>query len=196
MWGKLCTLISKASNTVHPALTKCGFSTLRGISLLSPLFQVLVYFLTNFKAYNAALIAGSSQEDTGDILAYAMKLIIIPLLSRSYELQQHEVVGATAVATMVNDMFDPIEEVQGKQPTGCYNTWSMTCLTPLKKCKVNNTQAAVAVRPHQELPCQPICLFILDWERIWCGKTDHFLVFFKVSDNLVFQVSNNGVRKS
>lgn len=85
-----------------------------------------MYFLTNFKAYNAALIADSSREDTGDILAYAMKLIIIPLLSRSFELQQHEVVGEAAVATMVNDMFDPIEEVQGKQHACCHHSLSHT----------------------------------------------------------------------
>lgn len=83
------------------------------ISLLFAVLQVLVYFLTNFKSYNAALMDGSSREETGDTLAYAMKLIIIPLLSRSFELRQHEVVGEAAVETMVKDMFDPIEEVQG-----------------------------------------------------------------------------------
>lgn len=84
--------------------------------LLSAWLQVLVYFLTNFKAYNAALMDGSSREETGDTLAYAMKLIIIPLLSRSFELRQHEVVGESAVETMVKDMFDPIEDVQGTAP--------------------------------------------------------------------------------
>ena len=72
-----------------------------------------MYFLTNFKAYNAALMDGTSRDETGDTLAYAMKLIIIPLLSRSFELRQHEVVGQAAVETMVKDMFDPIEDVQG-----------------------------------------------------------------------------------
>ena len=60
---------------------------------------------------------GSSQDETGDTLAYAMKLIIIPLLSRSFELRQHEVVGEAAVETMVKDMFDPIEDVQGTSPS-------------------------------------------------------------------------------
>ena len=59
---------------------------------------------------------GTSRDETGDTLAYAMKLIIIPLLSRSFELRQHEVVGEAAVETMVKDMFDPIEDVQGMGP--------------------------------------------------------------------------------
>ena len=58
---------------------------------------------------------GTSREEVGDQLAYAMKLIIIPLLSRSFELRQHEVVSEAAVESMVKDMFDPSEEVQGKK---------------------------------------------------------------------------------
>lgn len=77
------------------------------------LLQVLIHFLSSFKAYNTALLEGSSKEETGDQLAHAMKLIIIPLLTRSYELRQHEVVGEATVESMVKDMFDPIEEVQG-----------------------------------------------------------------------------------
>lgn len=97
--------------------------------------QVLVHFLTSFKAYNAALMEGTSREETGDQLAYAMKLIIIPLLSRSFELRQHEVVGEAAVQSMVKDMFDPIEEVQGMLPCACLALCARTlgsgCVKPM-----------------------------------------------------------------
>lgn len=76
--------------------------------------QVVAHFLASFKAYNAALVENTSREETGDQLAYAMKLIIIPLLTRSFELKQYEIVDEAAVDSMVKDMFDPAEEVQGK----------------------------------------------------------------------------------
>ncbi|KAL0020642.1 hypothetical protein WJX79_010395 [Trebouxia sp. C0005] len=76
--------------------------------------KVLAHFLTSFKLYNATLVNSTSREEVGDQLAYAMKLIIIPLLSRSFELGQHEIVGDATVDSMVKDMFDPAEEVQDK----------------------------------------------------------------------------------
>ena len=75
---------------------------------------MLAHFLTSFKVYNATLVSSTSREEVGDQLAYAMKLIIIPLLSRSFELGQHEIVGDANVDSMVKDMFDPAEEVQGE----------------------------------------------------------------------------------
>ena len=60
-----------------------------------------------------ALVAGTSSQENGDVLAHAMKFIIIPLISRSFELKQHEIVNEAAVNTMVKDMFDPAEEIQG-----------------------------------------------------------------------------------
>ena len=60
----------------------------------------------------------TSREEVGDQLAYAMKLIIIPLLSRSFELGQHEIVADATVDSMVKDMFDPVEEVQGEVAPG------------------------------------------------------------------------------
>jgi len=68
--------------------------------------------------YNATLVNSTSREEVGDQLAYAMKLIIIPLLSRSFELGQHEIVGDATVDSMVKDMFDPAEEVQGEVAPG------------------------------------------------------------------------------
>jgi len=79
---------------------------------------VLAHFLTSFKVYNATLVNGTSREEVGDQLAYAMKLIIIPLLSRSFELGQHEIVADATVDSMVKDMFDPAEEVQGEVAPG------------------------------------------------------------------------------
>ncbi len=79
---------------------------------------MLAHFLTSFKVYNATLVNGTSREEVGDQLAYAMKLIIIPLLSRSFELGQHEIVGDATVDSMVKDMFDPAEEVQGEVAPG------------------------------------------------------------------------------
>ncbi|KAL0051806.1 hypothetical protein WJX82_002492 [Trebouxia sp. C0006] len=76
--------------------------------------KVLAHFLTSFKVYNTTLVNSTSREEVGDQLAYAMKLIIIPLLSRSFELGQHEIVADVTVDSMVKDMFDPAEEVQGK----------------------------------------------------------------------------------
>ena len=75
--------------------------------------QVLSHFLTSFKAYNAALVNGTSSPETGEVLAHAMKFVVIPLITRSFELNQHEIVNDVAVNTMVKDMFDPAEEVQG-----------------------------------------------------------------------------------
>lgn len=75
--------------------------------------QVLDHFFASFKAYNAAIANGTSNPETGDVLAHAMKFIIIPLITWSFELQQHELVDEAAVSTMVKDMFDPVEEVQG-----------------------------------------------------------------------------------
>lgn len=74
----------------------------------------MAHFLTSFTAYNAALMIGTGREDIGDQLAYAMKLIIIPLLTRSFELGQHEIVGDDSVDIMVKHMFEPAEEVQGE----------------------------------------------------------------------------------
>jgi len=79
---------------------------------------VLAHFLTSFKVYNATLVNSTSREEVGDQLAYAMKLIIIPLLSRSFELGQHEIVADATVDSMVKDMFDPAEEVQGEVAPG------------------------------------------------------------------------------
>ena len=63
----------------------------------------------------------------GDQLAYAMKLIIIPLLSRSFELGQHEIVADVTVDSMVKDMFDPAEEVQGEVAPGAIERYFEIC---------------------------------------------------------------------
>ena len=61
---------------------------------------MLNHFLSSFRAYNVALVAGTSSQENGDVLAHAMKFIIIPLISRSFELKQHEIVNEAAVNTM------------------------------------------------------------------------------------------------
>ena len=73
----------------------------------------------DFQAYNQAL-AGGAQMEAGEQLAHAMKLIIIPMLTRSFELDQHKVLDDACVRSMVKDMFDPAEEIQGMHKT-CIN---------------------------------------------------------------------------
>ena len=69
--------------------------------------------MSDFQAYNQALASNSAQMEAGDQLAHAMKLIIIPMLTRSFELNQHKVLDDACVRSMVKDMFDPAEEIQG-----------------------------------------------------------------------------------
>ena len=91
------------------------------------MLQVLAHFLTSFKAYNAALVDGTSRPETGDQLGYAMKVIIIPLLTRSFELKQHDVVSEAAVDCMVKALFDPEEEVQGEHQLHACSCHFATC---------------------------------------------------------------------
>lgn len=78
----------------------------------SSCLQVLAHFMTEFQAYNAALLSGSAQAEVGERLANAMKLIIIPLLTRSFQ-QQQRVVDDAYLTAVVKDLFDPAEEIQG-----------------------------------------------------------------------------------
>ena len=78
--------------------------------------------MSEFQAYNAALVSGSAQPEAGDRLANAMKLIIIPLLTRSFQ-QQQRVVDDAYLTAVVKDLFDPAEEIQGGQTA--VPTWNI-----------------------------------------------------------------------
>lgn len=75
---------------------------------------MLACFINDFQAFNQAPATGPAQNEAGEQLAHAMKLIIIPMLTRSFQLDQHRVLDDAFVQTMVRDMFDPAEEVQGE----------------------------------------------------------------------------------
>lgn len=75
--------------------------------------QVLERFMTDFQAYNQALTSNTAKVEAGEQLAHALKLIIIPMLTRSFQLNQHKVLDDACVRSMVKDMFDPVEEIQG-----------------------------------------------------------------------------------
>ena len=77
--------------------------------------QIMMYFVGLFQQHNAAATATPEQHAAReDTFVHAIRLLIMPLLERSFEKGQRDWLDQELLSVVMKDMFDPQDEVAGR----------------------------------------------------------------------------------
>ena len=82
--------------------------------------QIMMYFVGLFQQHNAAATATPEQHAAReDTFVHAIRLLIMPLLERSFEKGQRDWLDQELLSVVMKDMFDPPDEVAGRSGLLC-----------------------------------------------------------------------------
>ncbi len=82
--------------------------------------QIMMYFVGLFQQHNAAATATPEQHAAReDTFVHAIRLLIMPLLERSFEKGQRDWLDQELLSVVMKDMFDPPDEVAGRSSLIC-----------------------------------------------------------------------------